>query len=192
MYKNFFEGFLKFFLFMLLFFCAAYVAGAVCCGRAEVAENTEMSEFLTSFFSSVKSQDMKKSMIAGIYEYLKTFGVIFVCAFFKPGAVITSCVVMRQGFMSGYSMASFLKVFSKKGLLAMLAQLPETLVFILLLIVFSSTSTKFAFFTKENKKNFLILFMIFSCFFLSIFCVLGIFKGYLTTIFMKWAASKIL
>lgn len=192
MYRNFFEGYFKIVLLMCFFFCIAFVAGSVFCAKAGNAESVQMSEFLNSFFESAKALDSKKTALAGLYDYLKTFGLIFACAFFKPGAAITSCVMLRRGFMTGYSLASFVKVFSKKGVLAILAQAPEIILFLLVLLIFSSTSTKFAFFSKENKKNFFVFFIIFSCFLGATFCVLGIFKGYLTTTFMKWVAVKIL
>lgn len=192
MYRNFFEGYLKIVMTMCLFFCVAFVAGSVFCAKTGNDESMQMQEFLTSFFESAKDLDSKKTALAGLYDYLKTFGLIFACAFFKPGAAVTSCVMLRRGFMTGYSLASFVKVFSKKGVLAIFAQVPEIILLLLVLLIFSSTSTKFAFFSKENKKNFFIFFIIFSCFSGAIFCGLGIFKGYLTTTFMKWVAVKIL
>lgn len=192
MYRNFFEGYLKIVMTMCLFFCVAFVAGSVFCAKTGNDESMQMQEFLTSFLESAKEFDFKKTALAGLYDYLKIFGLIFACSFFKPGGAVNSLVLIRRGFMTGYSFTSFLKVFSEKGILGILAQTPEIIIFLLVLLIFSSTSTKFAFFSKENKKKFFVFFIIFSCFSGAIFCGLGIFKGYLTTTFMKWAAVKIL
>ena len=192
MLSKFFDGIFKTVLVVGAVFFIAFIAGAAICGNADAGENAKMYEFLNSFFGSAKALDSHRTAMAALGDYLKIFGIIFVCAFFKPGAVVKSCVVARQGFVSGYTLASFFKVFSARGILAMLCQLPELVLFATVLLIFSSTSTKMSFFSSENKKNFLLFFIIFSCFCGSIFCALGFFKGYLTTTFMKWASVKIL
>lgn len=168
------------------------ISGSIFCGMQNTAEGLKMSEYLTDFLKSVTSINKFQTAMGKIREYSVIAVIIFISAFFKAGILFNLGAVIRQGFVIGFTLSAFFKVFGVRGITAMLLMLPELLVFLLALLIFSSTSTKMAFLTFKNKKNFLIFFVFFSFFCAAIFCVSAFLNGYLTTIFMKWASTVIL
>lgn len=186
MYNKYFSDGIKsiYIVFGVLLF--SVILGSMFCGMQNPSSSLEMREYLLGFFKSVGSINKFQTSIGKLREFLVVFGIIFVSAFFKAGVILTLGVVLRQGFVIGFTLASFLKIFGVKGLLPMFCMLPELLIFLFVLLVFSSTSTKIAFLPLKNKKNFLIFFVFFSCFSGAIFSISAFLNGYLTTTFMNW------
>lgn len=192
MYNKYFSDGIKslYIVFGILLF--SVILGSMFCGMQNPASCFDMREYLFGFFKSVGGINKFQTSMGKLREFSLMFVIIFVSAFFKAGVILTLGVVARQGFVIGFTLSSFLKIFGLKGILAMLCMLPEILFFLFTLLVFSSTSTKIAFLPLKNKKNFLIFFVFFSCFSGAIFSISAFLNGYLTTTFMNWISSIML
>lgn len=149
----------------------SYLSGAL----SEAAHNKSgISVFKTSFLSN-----------------LLTMAVIFVMGFFRFGFLGTGFIIIRKGFVTGFTAASFIRAYGLKGVTAMMASSPSSFITVPALLIFSATSVVFS--SKENKfqKKYLFSYIFFSLFMISIFCAASLSEGFLTTIFMKWLEPKI-
>lgn len=192
MYRKFIFDDFKIMSVMTGIFFLTFVFGCVFCGFSDSEKCMRMSEYLTSFFANAKDLNCYNVAIGALKENAIMFGLIFLSAFFKAGIILDGFVLARRGFVIGFTLSSFLKIFGNYGLLAVLAMVPELLIFLPVLLKFSSTSTKISIFNKESKKNILFFFIIFSILIATIFCGSAFWNGYITTIFMKRASVKIL
>ncbi len=164
--------------------------GSVYCAGAQTGN--EMNVYLNSFFSGVKNSDCFSIFINSFLQYMCFLASMFICSFFKAGIVPIVYMTAKKGFVIGFTVASFFKVFQKSGFLAALSMLPELCLLVTAVVFFSSVCIKMALFHSEERKKFLIFFVIFSLFFLTIFCGVSFLNGYVTTRFMNLISSKIL
>ena len=192
MYRKYFFEDLKFIYVIGSIFILALISGSVYCGIMSGEKSLEMKEYLIAFLNNTSSLNRYNTAIGAIKEFMVMFLVLFISAFFKLGVALNAAVLVKRGFVLGFTLSSFFKAFGIKGIIGIACMLPELLIFIPVLLFFSSNSTKMAISTNEIKKKFLFFFIIFSFFVGTIFCASGFLNGYLTTTFMKWASVKIL
>lgn len=123
---------------------------------------------------------------------LLTFAVIFIMGFFRFGFLGTGLIIIRKGFVTGFTAASFLQAYGIKGIMAMIAASPSSLATVPALLIFSAASVAFS--MKENKfqKKNIFSYIFFAIFIISIFCAASLLEGFLTTTFTKWLIPKIL
>lgn len=192
MYRKYFFDDLKFLLISCLVLVLAIIAGSIFCGMTGVEKSIEIKEYLTSFLTTTKDLDCYNTTVGALKEFGMIFIAVFISAFFKAGVLLNAFVLAKRGFVIGFTLSSFFKIFGVSGILLIVSMLPELLIFLPVLLVFSSNSTKMSVLRFETKKNFLFLFVVFSIFFGAIFCVSAFLNGYLTTIFMRIVSSKLL
>lgn len=192
MYKKYFFEDFRFLYIMSGIFVLAIMLGSVFCGLMSIDKNIEIKDYLTAFLNNTASINRYNTALSAVKELFVMFLIIFISAFFKAGTILNTLVLLKKGFVLGFTFSSFFKAFGIGGILGVLAMLPELLVLVPALLFFSSNSTKMAVLSAETRKKFLFFFIIFSLFFGTIFCASGFLNGYLTTTFMKWASVKIL
>ena len=116
--------------------------------------------------------------------------MIFIAGFFKFGIPFTLGVGCMQGFTSGFTASTLIKIMGWQGFFINLSSLLSVLIFVLNLLFFGTISMNYAAFDLKNdmilKKNYIF----FSFFFLTIFCVASFFDGYITTIFMEIIVTR--
>ncbi len=169
----------------------AFSVGSIFCATLGAAKCIEAKEYLVSFFGSVNELNRKSVAIGTLKDIALSFIFILMSAFFKAGIIFNYAVIIRRGFVMGFTLSAFFKILGMKGLLVNLIILPEMLILVPSLLFFSSTSTKISILPTESKKKFLGFFIIFSVIFGTIFCGYAFFNGYLTTTFMKLPIFKI-
>ena len=108
--------------------------------------------------------------------------IIFVSAYFKFGAALTLAVVLRKGFVTGFTSAAAAGAYGIKGALVIGAAGTELVAGIAALVFFSAVSVAYSIEKEKTSKKFLIFFAVF---FISIFCALSAAHGFLSTTFMK-------
>lgn len=143
--------------------------------------------FLQSFGDNACFSVFKKSLRGNIAEFL----IVFIAGFFKFGVLFSAMAVIRRGFIIGFTVSSFVKLYGLKGLIVMSATMPVTLIIIPAFLIFTAVSVNFSVSKEKNQKKFLISYIFFGIFILTIFCIASLGEGYLTTTFMKWILLKI-
>ena len=164
-------------------------AGSVYLVRS--GKGTEIKEYLVSFFSSFaqnrnNTNVFKNSLTANIVSAL----VIFLMGFFRFGCIGTGAVIIRKGFITGFTAASFLESYGTKGMLIMLAGMPATIIAIPVMLFFAVISVRFSLNTGGKSKKLIFSYIFFLILTVSIFCVASLAEGYLTTTFMAWLSPK--
>lgn len=117
---------------------------------------------------------------------LITVGIIFVMGFFHLGFIVTGAVIIRKGFVAGFTAASFVRVYGTRGLLGLLAASPMTVITVPLLVIYSAVSVIYSVNKNKFQKKFIFSYIFFTIFVISIFCAVSFAEGHLATTFMKW------
>ncbi len=165
----------------LIFFTIGIFLGAV---YASGAPGEMLSGYFSSFFGSLGKatpDDIKAVILKNFIIWIS----IFISASFMPGSLLNVYTVVYRGFVTGYTAACFCVSYGARGMLFCCAMLPEMMLCVPLLVIFSAFSLKMSFSRHEIRKNFLKNFLIISFFSLTIFCVLSLCQAFLTTIFMN-------
>lgn len=172
------------------------VAGAAA-GSVYLAKNSEvMSEgiktYLSGFFSTLGEGTANAAVFKNsLVSNLLCAGIIFLMGFFRFGCIVTGAILVREGFVAGFTAASFFKFYGAKGMLIMLSTMPAALITIPMLLFFSVISIRFSLNRERKKKNLVFFYVFFLILTISIFCVASLCEGYMTTTFMKWIYPKI-
>lgn len=143
--------------------------------------------FLQSCGDNACFSVFKKSLRGNLAEFL----FVFIAGFFKFGALFSAAAVIRRGFIIGFTVSSFVKLYGMKGLLFMSSTMPVTLIIIPAFLIFAAVSVNFSVSKEKNQKKFLISYIFFGIFIFTIFCIASLGEGYVTTTFMKWILPKI-
>ena len=147
-----------------------------------------INEHLTDIFrSAAETLDKAGAAKKYFFEAAVSCFVIFVCAFFKFGAVVTLTAVLRKGFITGFTAAAAAGAYGLKGMALMAATGADLVVSAILLVTFSAVSVTYSIEKEKNSKKFLIFFAIFA---ISIFCVISFLRGFVSTTFMKFLYPK--
>ena len=128
-------------------------------------------------------------MAEGIKNYIG--GIIFLMGFLRFGFIVTGAIIVRKGFIIGFTTASFIKFYGAKGMLVMLSTMPTILITIPTLLLFSAVSIKYSLNSERKSKKIIFSYIFFMIIIISIFCVASLSEGYLTTTFMSWVSSKL-
>ena len=176
--------FSKITLLPIIILVFATIYGSVSAGGIEAEQTAELAGYFHNFFGEVPKGG-SGLLLSSAKKYLLVWFLIFLSGPILPGFIINIGTVWERGFAIGYTSACFYGVYGAKGIFACLTLLPEMLVFVPILVFFSSISLKMSFFAHENKKLFLKKYFLFSIFFLTAFCVVSLFQTFLTTTFMR-------
>lgn len=153
-------------------------------GDAETI-NQKLSEAFLAIADPQNGMAAAKGFFA---ENLICCAVIFISAYFKAGAVFSAAVVVRKGFITGFTAAAAAKTYGIAGAALMAGTGVDLVLSSLVYIIFTAVSWTYSVSSEKKSKKFLIFFLIFS---ISIFCVLSFSRGFLTTTFMKLIYPKI-
>lgn len=184
-----FLNFTKYTVISMILFTAAIVCGGIGVGMLVGEEMETLTNYLQGFFESVPK------VSAGLaYNSMKKYTLVwvgvFISGFIMPGFLLNVYTLAERGYVIGYTIGGFLRVYGAKGILACCSMLPELLLYIPVFLIFSSISLKMSFFRKENKKNFSRKYILTSLIFLSVFCVVSFLQTFLTTTFMSLISNK--
>lgn len=176
-------------LYVLLIFLL--VLGVTVGSTYLARQNSEIGEgiktYIGDFFASFSENRnnlvvFKNSLTANLISLT----IIFVMGFFKFGFIVTGAVIVRKGFITGFTAASFIKFYGIKGMLVMLSTMPTVIITIPALLFFSVVSVKLSLYRERKQKKIIISYIFFLILTISIFCVASLTEGYLTTTFMSW------
>ncbi|MDY3928115.1 MAG: stage II sporulation protein M [Clostridia bacterium] len=172
--------------------CIGITVGAVYCSMLKTASSLSVSNYLKNFFSSYNIEvDKFASFKSSVFESIKFFTIIFLCSYIKPGIIIICGCAALKGFVSGFTIASFIKFYKVKGLLVYMCRLPSTLFFIPAFVFFCAYSIIFCINRQKSEKNKVKKYILLSFCCLTIFCITSFYDGYISTIFMKLAIPLI-
>lgn len=155
---------------------------------AKDAIKTYISGFIASFAENHNNISVFKNSMTENIVYI---GIIFLMGFFRFGFLITGAILVRKGFIMGFTTASFIKYYGVKGMLVMLSTMPAVLVTVPALMFFSIISVRFSLIKEKRQKKLVFSYIFFLILIISIFCVASFFEGFLTTTFMTWLFPKI-
>ena len=181
-----------------LFFVLIFLLGlGVTVGSVYLAKNSvDMAEgiknYIGSFCTSVTEN--KNSMAVfknSVQSNLLCIGIIFLMGFFRFGFIVTGAIIIRKGFIIGFTTASFVKFYGMKGMLIMLSTMPTILITIPALLLFSAVSIKYSLNPEKKSKKIIFSYIFFLIIIISIFCVASLSEGYLTTTFMSLISPKL-
>ena len=142
-----------------------------------------INEHLTDIFRASAETTNKLGAAKNYFlEGVISCAVIFFCAYFKFGAFVTLSVVLRKGFITGFTAAAAAGTYGLKGIALMAATGADLVISVIILVLFSAVSVTYSIEKEKNSKTFLIFFVIFS---ISTFCVISFTRGFVSTTFMK-------
>lgn len=120
-------------------------------------------------------------------DNLKLLFFTAMCGFFKAGVAGVFCGVGIKGFITGFTVSSFIRYYGMRGIMIPLSTVLPNLIFIPALLIFAAYSASFSLQrkNKENMGRFLIICLVF----MIVFCIVSFLDGYLTTIFVKLVKS---
>ena len=147
-----------------------------------------------SVYLAKNSGDNKNSMTVfknSLQANLISVGIVFLMGFLRFGFIITGAIIVRKGFIIGFTTASFIKFYGAKGMLVMLSTMPTILITIPTLLLFSAVSIKYSLNSERKSKKIIFSYIFFMIIIISIFCVASLSEGYLTTTFMSWVSPKL-
>lgn len=180
------------FVFLLCTLAVGVILGSIWLVRSELSGG-DISTYISTFLESSKGEMDKwgifKSTLIENGVYLI---IIFISGFFRIGIAFTLAALVRKGFVLGFTIASFIKIYGIKGLMPVLSMLPVNLLIIPAVITFSVISVNLSVKKEKNEKKNIIFYIFFALIVMSIFCAAAFFEGYITTIFMKFTATKLL
>lgn len=171
---------------LLLALAAGIFGGSVYLARGWGEMGEGIAAYLSDFFSSFAENESQGAVFkTSLASNLLTLGFIFIMGFFRFGALGTGAVIIRRGFIMGFTAASFIKAYGMRGMLIMLSTMPSVLIYIPAMLIFSAVSVGFS--RRENKfqKKIIFSYIFFTIIAVSIFCAASFAEGFLTTTFMK-------
>ena len=179
--------------FLLIFILGIFVLGTVMGSSyatgMEEDVSTEMYDYLCNYFEN-SARTNKEIFFASFLDNLEIFSVIFIAGFFKFGTVMTTGVVCMEGFVSGFTHGTLIKLMGWKGFLLGASGLFSIMIFVSNLVFYSTFSVNFAVSRQKtdiiSKKRYMII----SAIALTIFCIASVFDGYITTTFMNLIVTK--
>lgn len=181
-----------------LFFVLIFLLGlGVTVGSVYLAKNSvDMAEGIKNYMGSfcTSMTENKNSMAVfknSVQSNLLCIGIIFLMGFFRFGFIVTGAIIIRKGFIIGFTTASFVKFYGMKGMLIMLSTMPTILITIPALLLFSAVSIKYSLNPEKKSKKIIFSYIFFLIIIISIFCVASLSEGYLTTTFMSLISPKL-
>lgn len=172
------------------FFCIAaffalltgIVIGSVYLTKTAVSSGEGIQAYLESFVASGADMDKLAVFKKAITENAVMLAIVFAAGFFRFGIFFTAAVIIRRGFIMGFTTASFIKYYGVKGFLAMASTMPSVILLIPVFLIFAAVSAGFS--MTENKKSMLMFYIMFALFVFALFCASALSEGYITTSFL--------
>ena len=161
-------------------------------GSVYLAKNSgDMAEGIKNYIGSFCTavSENKNSMTVfknSLQANLISVGIVFLMGFLRFGFIVTGAIIVRKGFIIGFTTASFIKFYGAKGMLVMLSTMPTILITIPTLL-----SIKYSLNSERKSKKIIFSYIFFMIIIISIFCVASLSEGFLTTTFMSWVSPKL-
>ncbi len=155
-------------------------------------QTSDVKSHLGGYVNSLKSgMDFYNIIKSSVKSYGIMSVIIIITSFLKFGPAISLAVLIRKGFVNAFTTAAMLDVYGNRGILLLFSTLPQILILVPALALFTSVSILRSGKRGEFEKRDKIIYIIFSMIIFTIFCICAIFEGLLTTTFMKWVAFKV-
>lgn len=176
----------------VLLLAAGIVAGSLYLAKGSEEMAEQIKNYIGNFFANFSETRNNMAVFRNsLTSNLITLGIIFIMGFFRFGCIGTGALLIRKGFIMGFTSASFFKFYGAKGLLVMLSTMPTVLITVPALLVFSAVSINFALNRDKKEKKLIFSYIFFLIMMISIFCIASLSEGFLTTTFMNWISPKI-
>lgn len=172
------------YILLLIALAAGTALGSVYLSGSWGSAGEEIKEYLGAAFKN--AGDNRASYAALLLPQLITVGIIFVMGFFRLGFLVTGAVVVRKGFVAGFTAASFVRAYGIRGIWGLLAASPMTVITMPLIVAYSAVSVIYSVNKNKFQKKFIFSYIFFTIFVISIFCAVYAAEGVLATTFMKW------
>ncbi len=181
-----------FYVLAILLLAAGVAAGSLCLAKGSEEMAEQIKNYIGNFFANFSETRNNMAVFRNsLTANLITLGIIFFMGFFRFGCIGTGALLVRKGFIMGFTSASFFKFYGARGLLVMLSTMPTVLITVPAMLVFSAVSVNFSINRGKKEKNLIFSYIFFLFLMISIFCVASLSEGFLTTTFMKWLSPKI-
>ena len=129
----------------------------------------------------------KNSLVSSLIQ----LGIIFIMGFFRAGFIGTGAVIVRKGFVTGFTSAAFFRAYGARGFLIMLTTMPQLVIIMPAMIIYAAISIGFSLTEDKFQKKIIFSYIFFTIFMISIFCAASFSEGFLTTTFMKLLSPKL-
>lgn len=176
-------------LLMLGIFTLGIAIGAIYSAGMGKADSDEVYKYLCDFFENNTRSGME-IFLTSFFDNLKLFFIIFIAGFFKFGMPFIMGAGCMEGFVSGFTTASLIKLMGFKGFLINLSGVLSVLIFVANLVFFGAYAMHFGISGGKRERNEKKAYIVFSAAALTIFCVASLFDGYITTTFMRMIVTK--
>lgn len=152
-----------------------------------------VEEYLRGFMERLRGgTDARTVFFNALRDNFVCLGLMALSGLFRLGFVLNGALILRKGFVTGYTAAGFLKAFGLKGVLALGAMLPAALLGLSAMLFFGAVSTLYGFNNERSNKRGIMRYIIFAIITGAIFGMASVAEGYLSTIFMNKAALWLL
>ncbi len=118
--------------------------------------------------------------------------IMTVGSLFKPGIILITAQVIKQGFVTGFTSSAVFGAYGMKGIYAIISMFPQSVVAVpALMLLASVTSSVSMVKSAEKDKKFYLFYIFFLLAVFTIFCATSFLEGYLATIFMEKAVNVV-
>ena len=175
----------------LLLLALGVTAGSMYLAKNSADMGEGIKEYLSRFFASFAENRNNAAVFKNsLASNLISAGIIFVMGFFRFGCAGTGALLLRKGFIIGFTAASFFKFYGARGMLIMLSTMPTVLITVPALLMLSAVSLRFSLNPNKKQKKLIFSYIFFLFLTISIFCAASLAEGYLTTTFMALTVPK--
>lgn len=180
-----------FFLIAYLIFAVGTVAGSIyyvnyCNSLGDI------KNILNTYVDSIKTGlDSKNIIVNTLKDNITLFLLLLICIFFRIGIFLSVFIVIRKGFITGFTVASIIGAYGVKGIFVALISALQYLIIIPVMLFFCAVNTLFSARILERERKNIIFYIFFSIIILSIFCVESLIEGTFSTTFMKWLLNTV-
>ncbi len=132
------------YVFAVILLAAGIAAGSLYLARGSDEMAEQIKNYIGGFFANFSETRNNIAVFRNsLTANLITLGIIFVMGFFRFGCIGTGALLVRKGFIMGFTAASFFKFYGGRGLLVMLSTMPTVLITVPALLIFSAVSVNF-------------------------------------------------
>lgn len=175
-----------------LFFIAAYILYAVgtvvgslyyvnCAGSVGDIKNT-LDLYLRSIGNGL---DLKKIILNTLRDNAVMAAFLAVGIFFRLGVVLSAFVIIRKGFITGFTVASIIGGYGIKSIYIALVSGLQYIIVIPLMLFFCSVNALFSLRMVAAERKNIIFYILFLIIVMSIFSIESVLEGFYITTFMK-------
>lgn len=177
---------------MVFVLAAGIVVGTLYAVGSSAETDQSLNSYLNGFFQTLPEQNNQFSIFkTAFWENCRLFLFLFIGGCFRFGPIVTVGSVGVKGFCAGFTTGAMLKYYGVRGLLVNLCNLPATILFLPILILFAAYSADFAGKPQKREEHLWGGYVLISVFCFTIFCISSLAQGYSTTTFMKIIAKNI-